>query len=414
MVSGKQWLQAIYMAGVVFCLYSSLFCFRKAFNVAAFDGYVLFGISYKVVLVITQVMGYMASKFYGIGFIASLKRYGRGQTILLLAGVALASWLLFALLPAPWGFWCLLFSGFPLGMLWGIVFSYVEGRRMTDLISAALAVSFIFGAGLAKSVGTWVMNAGVTDQWMPFATAALFVAPVFLFTRLADRFPAPDAADIAHRTERKPMSRDDRRRLLRQYGTGLFLLIVVYALVTILRELRDSFMADMWRESGEVFSASVFAQTETIITLVLLVIIAGMVLVNDNWKAFSYTHLLLVAGFGACLAATLLYRQHSIDTWWWMLLVGLGLYLVYIPFNSILFDRFIASFAIAGNVGFLIYLADSFGYLGSVAVMMIRNFFAGQVQWLAFFRTLVLVTGAAGVLCSIGSWLYFFKLNSRK
>jgi hypothetical protein len=31
-----------------------------------------------------------------------------------------------------------------LGMLWGVVFSYVEGRKTTDFIGAALAVSFIF------------------------------------------------------------------------------------------------------------------------------------------------------------------------------------------------------------------------------------------------------------------------------
>ncbi|HOA37707.1 MAG TPA: DUF5690 family protein [Flavihumibacter sp.] len=399
----------MYMAIVVFCLYSSLFCFRKAFNVAAFEGHTLFGISYKVVLVITQVLGYMASKFYGIGFIASLRRYNRGQLIFLLAGIALASWLLFALVPAPWGFWCLLFSGFPLALLWGIVFSYVEGRRMTDLISAALAVSFIFGAGLAKSVGKAVMSAGVSEQWMPFLTAAIFVLPIIICTRLADRFPAPDADDIAHRTERKPMSKSDRWQLMKQYGGGLILLIGVYILVTILREVRDSFMADMWRESGESFSASVFAQTETIITLALLLVIAAMVLVKDNWKAFSLTHLLLCVGFACCLLATLLYRQQNISTWWWMLLIGLGLYLVYIPFNSILFDRFIASFAIVGNVGFLIYLADSFGYLGSVTVMLVRNFSGSQIQWLEFFRSLLMVVGVVGLLLSAGSWWYFAR-----
>lgn len=395
------------MALVVFCLYSSLFCFRKAFNVAPFAGEGFFGLSYKVVLVIVQVMGYMLSKFYGIGFIASLKRLHRGNLILLLAGIALLSWICFGLLPAPWNAVCLLFSGFPLGMLWGIVFSYVEGRRMTDLISAALAVSFIFGAGLAKTVGTAVMQYGIMEKWMPFCTALLFVLPLLLFTRLADRFPEPDEADKLQRTERLPMTRTDRFNLLRQYGGGLVLLVLVYIFVTILRELRDSFMGDMWRESGENFSAAVFAQTETIITIAMLVLIATMVLVKDNWKAFSATHGIVLFGFACCLLSTLLFRQHILGMWWWMLLVGLGLYLVYIPFNSILFDRFIASFSITGNVGFLIYLADAFGYLGSVAVLVTRNIVTPEIAWLPFYSRVVEVTGMVGMVCTGLAWVYF-------
>jgi hypothetical protein len=38
-------------------------------------------------------------------------------------------------------------------MLWGVIFSYVEGRKSTDFICAALAVSFIFSSGWVKSVG---------------------------------------------------------------------------------------------------------------------------------------------------------------------------------------------------------------------------------------------------------------------
>lgn len=414
MISRKQWQQAGFMALVVFCLYSSLFCFRKAFNVASFAGFSLFGLPYKTVLVITQMLGYMASKFYGISFIASLKRIGRGRLILLLAGIAAMSWLIFALIPPPYGFWCLLFNGFPLGMLWGVVFSYVEGRKMTDLISAALAVSFIFGSGLAKSVGNFLMQSlALPEHWMPFTTCLIFALPLYLFTRLADRFPAPDKDDVLLRTERKPMGKDQRRNLLKQYGVGLLFLVLIYVLVTILRELRDSFMADMWRESGQSYNSAVFAQTETIITVVMLLLVASMVFVKDSWVAFSVTHGLLLLGFVCSLLATRLYQQGLLSTWWWMLSVGLGLYMVYIPFNSILFDRFIASFRIAGNVGFLIYLSDSFGYLGSVAVMLTKNLGGIQMSWLGFYQQLVVVTNVVGVVCTLVS-LWYFRRKKRQ
>ncbi len=416
MFTRKDWLSALYAALIAFCLYSSLFAFRKAFNVAAFEGFSLAGLDYKIILVITQVAGYMASKFYGIKFIASMKRMGRGRLILVLAGIAWLSWLAFGLIPAPYNWPCLFFSGFPLGMLWGVVFSYVEGRRMTDFISAALAVSFIFGSGLAKSVASFVMEQlGVSEYWMPFATGAIFALPLVFFVVLMEKIPPPSEDDIRHRTVRLPMTGSQRMELVKTYGPGLFLLVLVYSLVTILREVRDSFMADMWRDSGDQFNLSVFALTETIITVVLLVLIASMVLVKQNFKALMLTHWIMGIGFLLSLLITIAYKQQSASTFYWMLGVGLGLYLVYIPFNSILFDRLIASFRITGNVGFLIYLADSFGYLGSVTVLLSKSVFDIQLSWLNFYQELVLVTGIIGLIATAASMFYFRnKFNKRE
>jgi MFS family permease len=408
MFTKKDWLSAFYAALIAFCLYSSLFAFRKAFNVAAFEGFTLAGLDYKIILVITQVAGYMASKFYGIKFIASMKRMGRGRLILILTGVAWLSWLAFGLIPAPYNWPCLFFSGFPLGMLWGVVFSYVEGRRMTDFISAALAVSFIFGSGLAKSVASFVMEQlGVSEYWMPFTTGAIFALPLIFFVVLMEKIPPPSKEDIRHRTVRLPMTGSQRMLLVKTYGPGLFLLVLVYSLVTILREVRDSFMADMWRDSGDQFNLTVFAQTETIITLVLLILIASMVLVKKNFKALMLTHWIMGVGFLLSLLITIAYRQQAATTFYWMLGVGLGLYLVYIPFNSILFDRLIASFRVSGNVGFLIYLSDSFGYLGSITVLLSKSVFNIQLSWLNFYQELVLVTGIIGLIATAASMFYF-------
>lgn len=48
--------------GTYFCMYA----FRKPFSVATFEGMVFFGINYKILLVIAQVLGYALSKFVGI------------------------------------------------------------------------------------------------------------------------------------------------------------------------------------------------------------------------------------------------------------------------------------------------------------------------------------------------------------
>lgn len=396
-----------------FAAYTSIFCFRKAFNVAPYAGHHFLGLDYKILLVITQVAGYMLSKFYGIRFISELKRVGRGTLIITLILISLAAWLLFAIIPPPYNFFCLFLNGFPLGMLWGIVFSYVEGRRATDVISACLAVSFIFGSGVAKSVASLVMNNwGVSEYWMPFVVGLIFLMPLVFLVWGLEKLPPPDKADTESRMKRLPMTRQERRDLLKRFLPGIVVLVVIYIMVTILREVRDSFMADMWRESGEVVDAGVFAKTETFISLSILAMIAAMVVVKNNFRAFMGALVIMLLGFITAGLATLLHDDKAIPIVYWMSFTGLGLYMVYIPYNSILFERFIAAFRFTGNVGFLIYIADSFGYLGSVAVLLAKSVFSVRMQWLQFYNNLVTVMSLLGVVATTAAIIYFVRKKS--
>lgn len=403
----------MFAAAVCFAAYACIISFRKAFNVASYAGHQLFGLDYKVVLITSQVAGYMLSKFYGIKFIAELKRIGRERLILLLVGISWLAWLLFAIIPAPYNFWTLALNGFPLGMLWGVLFSYVEGRRATDFIGASLAVSFIFGPGLAKSVAQFVMNDWrVSEYWMPLVTSLLFFIPLLVFVYLLKKIPPPNAGDVAHRTERVTMTAKDRIQFVKTFLPGILLLVLIYIFVTMLREVRDGFMADMWKASGENYSAAVFAQTETLISIVILVLIAAMVVIKNNMKAFTISQLIMMGGFLLSGIITWLYLQKQVNTFQWMTFVGLGLYMTYIPYNSILFDRMIAAFRYAANVGFLIYLADSFGYLASVTVLLTKNIFRIEMNWLNFYTSLVMITSIAGVVF-ISASLFYFERKKR-
>ena len=399
---------SVYAALVCFLAYLSIFAFRKAFNVASFQGFTLWGLDYKVVLVITQVFGYMLSKFVGIRFISELKHHGRGWLILILVGISWLAWLAFALIPPPYNFWCLFLNGFPLGFIWGIVFSYVEGRRATDFIGAALAVSFIFGSGVAKSVAQYLMvHWQISEFWMPFWVGALFALPLVALIYLMEQIPEPSLQDVEHRTLRQPMTKKERKEFMRTFFPGIVLLVIIYILVTVLREVRDGFMADMWRESGEQFEPSVFAITESWVSIIILIIIASLVFVKSNYRAFNVVLWIILAGFVLSGLSSWFYMQGRLTIFTWMTLVGLGLYLVYIPYNSMLFDRFLAAFRYTGTVGFLIYLADSCGYIGSVAVLFTKTIFKQEVNWLTFFIRLTILSAAVGSLSSLLSWFYF-------
>ena len=89
-----------------------------------------------------------------------------------------------------------------------------------------------------------------------------------------------------------------------------------------------------------------------------------------------------------------------------MILNGFGLFLAYVPFNCILFDRLVASLGKVATSVFLITMADALGYLGVVAGMLYKNF--GQPgSMLNFFETLCYVVSAVIIVALVASWCYF-------
>ncbi|WP_461788422.1 DUF5690 family protein [Pedobacter sp.] len=412
--SSKSLKTGLYAAVVVFFAYTMIFGYRKTFTVATFEGLNIAGYSYKTILVISQMLGYLLAKFYGIKYISELKRTGRGKIILLLTGISWISWLFFAIVPLPYNIIFLFVNGFPLGMLWGVVFSYVEGRRSTDFIGAALAVSFIFASGFVKSVGAWLMGAfNISEFWMPFYTGLVFCVPLMLFVYLMERIPQPSEEDIAFRAERVAMTAKDRKKFINDFLGGIIACVLIYCFATIFRDIRDNFSAEMWKEMGFFNQPALFSKTETPITLIVLVLIGSMVIIKKNFIALKTAHWFIVIGFAIAGVSTLIFKYNHISPIAWMTLVGLGLYMVYIPFNAIFFDRLISTFKYASNVGFLIYIADAFGYVGSIGVLLSKEIFKVKLNWVTFFSSSVMILSVVGVLLTFYS-LYYFSRKYRK
>lgn len=401
---------AIYAAIVAFLSYTSVYAYRKPFTVATFDGLMFWGIRYQVLLIISQGLGYMLSKFAGIRFISELKRIGRWKTSALLIGVAWFSLLVFGIVPAPWGMICLFVNGFMLGFMWGIVFSYVEGRRATDLIGSAMAVSFIFAGGFTRSVAVWLRDSWqVPEQWLAFGTGMIFAVPLIIFMYLLERIPEPDAADIQERTVRLPMSKESRLKFLRTFGGGIVAITVTYLFLTIMRDVRDNFMANLWSELGYGKKPAIFTQTETITSISILIMMSLLITVRKNINALRMIHWVILAGFLLAGISSALFLTGNMSGALWMQLVGLGLYMGYIPFNCIFFERLIASFRIAGNVGFLIYLVDAYGYLGSSFVMLSKEIFQINLTWSEFYPNSVVIFSVIGAAGTLFSMVYFSR-----
>jgi hypothetical protein len=224
-----------------------------------------------------------------------------------------------------------------------------------------------------------------------------------------EKIPQPSTEDIAARVTRLPMTKVERKDFFKEFRTGLILLIVIYVFLTLFRDIRDNFAADIWKELGFGSQPSVFTVTEIPITIMVLVLISSMILIRNNHKAFVITHYIIISGFLIAGISSLLFVNHLLSPFNWMTLVGLGLYMGYIPFNCILFDRMIATFKHAGNVGFLMYLADSFGYLASVGVILTKTIFNARLTWTTVYSNGVMIFSIFGIIGTFLALSYFNK-----
>lgn len=386
-----------------------MYAFRKPFAAATYPGELL-GIQFKIALVLSQVIGYALSKFIGIRLVSETARSRRAVTLLTLIGIAELALIAFGLLPPAGQVVAIFFNGLPLGAVWGLVFGYLEGRKTTELLGAGLSASYIVASGAVKSVGSALLGLGVPESWMPALTGALFLPPFLVAVWALDRLPPPNSDDVAARVEREPMDGASRRAFFRRFAPGLIALTALYVFLTAYRDFRDNFQAEIFAELG-VLDASVFARSEALVALAVLGLLAAIFLVRDNRRALLLLHGLMIAGLVLIAGATALLLAGLIDGLTWMILDGIGLYLAYVPYGCVLFDRLIAATGVVATSVFMIYVTDAFGYVGVVGVLLFRNFAQLELSWLDFFVGFSWLTTGVGVLGFVISGVYFAALT---
>ena len=107
--------------GTYFCMYA----FRKPFGVALYEDVDAWGWHYKSVAVASQVIGYMLSKFMGIKVLTEMPANRRAASLIGLIVFAELALVLFGFVPPPLNVVFLFFNGLPLGMVFGLVLSFL-------------------------------------------------------------------------------------------------------------------------------------------------------------------------------------------------------------------------------------------------------------------------------------------------
>ena len=220
-------LLILWAGGAALLSYSLVYALRKPYTAASFEGLTFFGSDYKVAVTTIQILGYVIAKFFGIKIISELKRengfrFFAGSAVL--AELALVG---FGLLDAPYNVIAMFVNGLSLGCMWGVIFSFIEGRKVTDILASLLGVSMVFSSGVAKSFGLFAMNDLHIDAfWMPAVIGGFALPLLVLMGYLLKRLPHPTAEDIALRNERVTLDAQGRKALFLKYAPILSLLFI--------------------------------------------------------------------------------------------------------------------------------------------------------------------------------------------
>ena len=403
-----------YAAVAAFATYFCMYAFRKPFSAGVYEGMTFLGsaVELKTVFVISQIIGYTLSKFIGIKVCSEANRDARALWLLGLIAAAEAALLLFAVVPGELKVAAIFLNGIPLGMVWGLVVSFLEGRKTSELLMAGLCCSFILASGVVKDVGRWVMDPevwGVPEFWMPFVVGLMFAVPFFISVWLLNQIPEPDAEDIAERSERKPMESRSRWAFVRRFWAGLLMLIVAYFFLTAYRDYRDNYGIDVFIELGYGEEDAIFTKTEIWVAFGVMAAMAMINIIRNHTWGLVAAFVMMTSGMVVLGGSTLLFEVKAIEGNTWMIANGLGSYLAYVPFNAVLFERVLAYTRAEGNAVFAIYLADAFGYVGSVGIQLYKDLFAGDSSRLEFFVGYTYTMSVLGCILFVGGCIYFLR-----
>lgn len=192
----------------------------------------IFNISLKDWLSYAFTVGFFIGKWPAYKFVPSLARSQRLHVLIVL--FTLASFFFTAFLPLQGPYSAsikiisTLIGSISCSAIFGIEFTYLEGRSNGDVYIAALNCVAFFGSSICRAVGTALIRWGVADSWMPILLVVLY-APITLISLFClDAIPDPNQADVVSMGERTIMTSMEKSDFIITHIFGLIPLLAGY------------------------------------------------------------------------------------------------------------------------------------------------------------------------------------------
>ena len=401
----------VWAGGAALVSYALVYALRKPFTAATFEGLEFLGMDYKTATSIVQIAGYVLSKLLGIKLVSELQR--RHRLPFLIGSVAMAelSLLAFGLLPVPWNIVALFFNGLSLGCMWGVIFSYLEGRRLSGVLASVMGMSIACSSALAKSAGLYLIrDLGVDPFWMPAIIGGVAFVLLVVLAFALNALPDPSAEDRAACAERVPMDGRQRRQIFLRFAPLLTMLFAANLFVTVVRDIKEDFLVNIVDTSQ--LSAWAFSGVDAVVTAIILLLFLAVSLIRSHLNVLCTLLVLVLVSMFALVYVAWNYDWLALSPLAWLFVQSLGVYTAFLSFQTLFFERFVACYHIRGNVGFFIVTIDFIGYVGTVGVLVFKELFAGELDWLAFYNSMVVWLGLASCLLFAGSLLWLARGRS--
>lgn len=309
---------------------------------------------------------------------------------------------------------------FPASWVYGGIVTYYEGRTSTDFILAVTVPAYLVSGGISRSVTQWVLNQGVAERWTPLLINAAILAPMTFCFYMTDRAPKANAYDNRLRKERSAMTGEKRVAFVKDMWIPLSLLLVAYGVLTAVKQFRDLFSAELFRASngGEEPPAIFFTLADAFGGLAAFGSYMFLNTIKDSYRSLRSIIFLMAAMLVFSLITTALFSVGVItDGLVWQMTVGLGIsaaYAVTLP----IWDRMVAISPLNDcTCTFIVFTADLFGYVVSIAMVFWKRFAAEDesLDTVLSQFLFVLVVGSFLILVLIGfAALYFASRQKRE
>lgn len=401
----------VWAGGAALVSYALVYALRKPFTAATFEGLEFLGMDYKTATSIVQIAGYVLSKLLGIKLVSELQRRHRLPFIIGSVAMAELSLLAFGLLPVPWNIVALFFNGLSLGCMWGVIFSFLEGRRLSGVLASVMGMSIACSSALAKSAGLYLIrDLGMDPFWMPAIIGGVAFVLLVVLAFALNALPDPSAEDRAACAERVPMDGRQRRRIFLRFAPLLTMLFAANLFVTVVRDIKEDFLVNIVDTSQ--LSAWAFSGVDAVVTAIILLLFLAVSLIRSHLNVLCTLLVLVLVSMFALVYVAWNYDWLALSPLAWLFVQSLGVYTAFLSFQTLFFERFVACYHIRGNVGFFIVTIDFIGYVGTVGVLVFKELFAGELDWLAFYNSMVVWLGLASCLLFAGSLLWLARGRS--
>ena len=329
----------------------------------------------------SQTVAFFAAKPFAIVFIAS-PRFYRARVAWLCLFYVLAAACMGGGLALFHGrglaqALCVGLSAFAASFIYGGLLTFLEGRRQTEAMLAALNFAVVVAGGFSRGVGAFLLEAcGVSARYMPLAAVALALPVTTAATVLLGALPPPSAADVRARGARGAMPAAARKAFVWRFAGGIAVLILAYTILMALRGYRDFFARELYTDAlgGKTPTAALYFFVDFPGAVIACGALALMTRFRDNVSALLAMLATMVAGVAVLGGATLLEHTGAISelTWWYF--CGVGIYVAFCTMGSGTYERLLAAAGATGTITFLQFASDASGYLGTLVLLFYLSF----------------------------------------